>query len=127
MPIPRAVARFNRYVTNPLVRLVAGWMPGFCIMRHVGRRTGRVHSIPMNVFKDGSGFVFALTYGSGTDWVKNVLASGECVITRQLRDIPLDRPGFLTEEEGMARIPLPVRLVLTELDVTEFLRLERKA
>lgn len=127
MPIPRAVARFNRFVTNPLLRLVAGWMPGFCILRHVGRRSGREYSIPLNVFEDGTGFVFALTYGSGTDWLKNVFAAGGCVITRYLRDIPLDRPRFLTEAEGMAVMPLPVRAILKELDVTEFVRLERRA
>ena len=114
-------------MTNPLLRLVAGWMPGFCVLSHVGWRTGRVYSIPLNVFRDGSGFVFALTYGSGTDWVKNVLAADGCVITRHLREISLDRPRFLGEAEGMARMPLPVRGMLKGLGVTEFLRLERQA
>lgn len=126
MPIPKSVARFNRYVTNPLARLVAGWMPGFCTLRHVGRRSGETYSVPLNVFRDGTGFVFALTYGSDTDWIKNVRASGSCVITRHSREIPLHRPDFLTEEEGMALMPLPVKVMLKMFDVTEFLRMDRR-
>lgn len=127
MPIPRVIARLNRFVTNPLMRLMAGWMPGFCLLRHVGRRSGRPYTIPLNVFADGTGFVFALTYGSDTDWVKNVLAAGECVITRSRREIPLDRPRFLTEAEGKAAMPWPVQVLLRLMNVTEFLRMERQA
>lgn len=75
MPIPRAIARFNRYVTNPIARSMAGWAPGFAIIYHQGRRTGKTYNIPINTFKTDSGFMFALTYGSDTDWVRNVLAA----------------------------------------------------
>lgn len=124
MPIPRAVARFNRHVTNPIVRLFAGWAPGFCLLRHVGRRTGREYEIPLNVFEAEDGFVFALTYGSNADWVKNVLAADTCTIRRHRRQIRLAHPRLITTGEGMSHIPAGARPLLRLANVTEFLRMD---
>lgn len=124
MPIPMAVARFNRYVTNPIVRRFAGWAPGFCILTHVGRRSGREYRIPLNVFRSDDGFVFALTYGSDADWVKNVMTAGGCTIRYRRADIALERPRFLPTEEGMAHMPPPARIMLGLVDVTEFLEMD---
>lgn len=121
MPIPNSIARFNRHVTNPVARRVAGWTPGFCILTHVGRHSGQTHDTPLNVFEAPGGFVFALTYGPDTDWVKNVMAANGCTIRHERRDLTLTDPRFMTTEEAMAHIPAPVRVVLRLLDVTEFL------
>ena len=51
MPLPKRLARFNRHVTNPVLRHVAGRLPWFAILTHVGRRTGRRHRIPVNLFR----------------------------------------------------------------------------
>lgn len=119
-----AVARFNRYVTNPIARRFAGWAPGFCILTHVGRRSGRHYRIPVNVFGTGDGFVFALTYGPDADWVKNVMAAGGCTIRYRRDDFFLERPRFLPTAEGMAVMPPPVRMMLGLANVTEFLHLK---
>ena len=123
MPIPKSIARFNRHVTNPVSRRVAGWAPGFCILTHVGRHSGRRYDTPLNVFEAAGGFVFALTYGPDTDWVKNVIAAGGCTIRHKRRDFTLTNPQFITTEEGMASMPAPERVVLRLIDVTEFLRM----
>lgn len=123
MPIPRTVARFNRYVTNPIVRRFAGWVPSFCIMTHIGRRTGRQYRIPLNVLRTEDGFVFALTYGPGADWVKNVVTAGTCAVRYRSEDFRLEDPEFLATETGMSHMPAPVRVMLRLLDVTEFLHL----
>ncbi|MFP3913912.1 MAG: nitroreductase family deazaflavin-dependent oxidoreductase [Actinomycetota bacterium] len=124
MPLPGAVARFNRYVTNPIARRVAGWAPGFCILEHVGRRSGRRYRIPLNLCRADGGFVFALTYGPDTDWVKNVMAAGGCSIRHRRRHYGLTRPRFLPTEEGMSHMPPPVRAMLRLVGVTEFLRMD---
>lgn len=121
MPLPKSVARFNRHVTNPLARRVAGWAPWFCILTHVGRHSGRAYHTPLNVFQAPGGFVFALTYGPDTDWVKNVMAAGGCTIRHRGTDFTLTDPRFITTEEGMAHVPASVRVLLRLLDVTEFL------
>src|SRR5439155_5642221 len=76
MPLPRAVARFNRSVTNVLTRRFAATLPGFAVVEHRGRRSGRPYRTPVNAFRRGDGYLFALTYGPGSDWVRKVLASG---------------------------------------------------
>lgn len=123
MPIPKSVARFNRIVTNPLGRLVAGWAPGFAIVRHRGRKSGKTYSTPINIFKVEDRFVIALTYGSNVDWLKNVLAAGGCTIRYRSKEIELADPKFVTTSEGMSLMPLPVQAMLSLIDVTEFVEL----
>lgn len=124
MPLPRGIARFNRYVTNPIARRVAGWAPGFCILTHMGRRSGREYRIPLNVFETEGGFVFALTYGSDTDWVKNVMAAGRCTIQYRRRVLELSEPRFLETAEGMTQMPTVARFLLRKVNVTEFLSMD---
>jgi deazaflavin-dependent oxidoreductase (nitroreductase family) len=127
VPIPKSVARFNRFVTNPLARLVAGWAPGFAIIRHRGRKTNEAYSTPVNIFKVDKGFVIALTYGSNVDWLKNILAAGGCTIRYRNREIDLVEPVSITTAEGMALMPAPVRAILRAIEVTEFVRLRAVA
>ena len=119
------MARFNRYFTNPLARIVAGWAPGFAILRHRGRSSGKVYSTPINIFRIPGGFVIALTYGSDVDWLKNTFAAGGCTVRYRRREIPLTEPSFLSTAAGMAMMPLIVRLILRSAGVTEFVVLRR--
>src|SRR6516225_3744610 len=92
MPLSRGVARFNTRVTNRITGQFAGWMPGFAIVTHTGRRSGRTYRTPVNVFRDGERYVFALTYGTESDWVRNVLAAGRCEIETRRRRVDLVAP-----------------------------------
>ena len=38
----RFIRPFTARVINPLTRRFAGWLPGFAILTHVGRTSGRV-------------------------------------------------------------------------------------
>jgi deazaflavin-dependent oxidoreductase (nitroreductase family) len=80
LPRPRTrlevIRPFTTRDLNPVTRLVAGRLPGFAILHQRGRRSGRTYDTPMNVFRFGDACVFALTYGSHVDWVRNVLAAG---------------------------------------------------
>ncbi|HUP16202.1 MAG TPA: nitroreductase family deazaflavin-dependent oxidoreductase [Acidimicrobiia bacterium] len=125
MPIPKSVASFNRFVTNPLGRLVAGWAPGFAIIRHRGRKTGKTYSTPINIFKVEDRFVIALTYGSNADWLKNVFAAGGCTIKNRNKEIDLVGPTLVATSAGMSIMPLPVRVILRAANVTEFVELRK--
>ena len=120
MPIPRGVARFNKHVTNRITRRVAGWLPGFAIVIHVGRRSGRRYRTPVNVFRDGRRYVFALTYGAESDWVRNVLAAGRCEIETRARTVELIAPERFTDPTRRL-VPIPARWILALLSVDEFL------
>jgi deazaflavin-dependent oxidoreductase (nitroreductase family) len=115
---------FTTRVVNPVTRLFAGWLPGFAILTYTGRKSGRRYRTPINVFKRDGDYVFALTYGSDVQWVKNVLAAGGCVIHTRGSDVQLVGPEVFVDPTRHL-MPLPVRLILRLNRVTEFLRMRR--
>jgi deazaflavin-dependent oxidoreductase (nitroreductase family) len=123
MPAPRWLARFNRRATNVLTARFAGRAPGFGIVTHRGRRSGKLYHTPVNVFRRGNRFVVALTYGPDSDWVKNVLAAGGCVLQTGGRIVHLTHPRIVHDERRRA-MPPPVRTILGLLGVSDFLVLE---
>jgi deazaflavin-dependent oxidoreductase (nitroreductase family) len=124
VPLPKRLARFNRRVTNPVLRHVASWAPGFAVVHHVGRRSGRTYRTPVNVFRRDGRYVFALTYGKDSDWVRNVLAAGGCEIETRRRIVTLSDPELFHDEERRA-VPAPPRWILALAGVDDFLSLTR--
>jgi deazaflavin-dependent oxidoreductase (nitroreductase family) len=120
MPLPPWLARFNRTVTNRVARPVAALLPGFAIVRHRGRRTGRIYRTPVNLFRGGDSVVIALTYGPDRDWVRNVIAAGGCEVESRRRVVHLKDPRLVTDTHR-SLVPAPVRPVLRAIDVTQFL------
>ncbi len=123
MPIPKAIARFNRAVTNPVARLVAGWLPPLAIVTHRGRVSGERYRTPVFAFGTRGGLVVALTYGADTDWVENVLTAGEAGVERLGGRRRYTAPRIVRGEAGMRMMPWLVRAPLRLFGVTEFLRL----
>jgi deazaflavin-dependent oxidoreductase (nitroreductase family) len=95
-------------------------MAGFAIVTHVGRRSGRTYRTPVNVFRDGDRYTFALTYGPESDWVRNVLAAGRCEIRTRRHSVELVGPERITDPTRRL-IPVPARWILALLSVNEFL------
>jgi len=113
---------FTIRFVNPLTRRVAGWLPGFGILRYRGRTTGREYRTPMNVFRRGDRMVFALTYGPDVQWVKNVLAAGTLDVRTMGRDLHLVEPE-LFHDPTRGEMPALIRPFLGFMRVTEFLRM----
>jgi deazaflavin-dependent oxidoreductase (nitroreductase family) len=120
VPLPKALARFNRVVTNPILRHVAGRLPGFGIVTHVGRRSGRTYRTPVNVFRHDDRYVIALTYGIDSQWVRNVRAAGECDVETRGRSIRLVEPEIAHDPERRL-VPAPVRPILRLVHVSDFM------
>ena len=112
----------GRYV-NPIMRPVAKRLPSFAVLTHRGRKTGRAYRTPVNVFRRGSDYFFFLTYGSDVQWVKNVLASGSCLIETRGRVVELVEPELITDPE-LRQAPAHVRFVERRIaGATQFLRM----
>ena len=61
--ISNRIRYFNKYITNPLLRRFANASRGpFAVIRHVGRRSGKLYETTIMVWPMGEGFVIALTY-----------------------------------------------------------------
>lgn len=124
MPLPKALARVNRVVTNPLLGPAAARLPGFAVVLHVGRRTGRAHRSPVNLFRADERFVIALTYGADSQWVRNVLAARGCEVETRGRRIRLVDP-HVVHDPRRALVPAPVRAILGVVGVSDFMVLRR--
>jgi deazaflavin-dependent oxidoreductase (nitroreductase family) len=120
MPLPRSLARFNLRVTNPVLSRVAGHLPGFAILTHVGRRSGTTFETPVNIFRDGDRHVIALTYGRESQWVRNVIAAGGCEVLTRGRRVRLKEPEIVHDPERRL-VPAPVRVPLSLVGVEDFM------
>lgn len=125
MPLPRRVARFNRIATNRLIGRFADRLPGFAIVVHQGRRSGKEYRTPVNAFRTRDGYRIALTYGPDTDWTRNVRAAGGCAMIVRGRRVALHDPRLVTDPAN-AWAPLPVRLILGRVGVTQSLVLSAR-
>ncbi len=113
---------FTTRVVNPLSRRFVAYLPGFAIVRYMGRRSGKTYRTPMNVFRRDGDYIFALTYGPDVDWVKNIMASGTAELEQRGRTVRLRDPRRFTDPRA-SLIPLPIRLFLRAIRATEFLRM----
>ncbi len=59
MRVPRAVAKFNRRITNPLALSLGGWAPLQGTLEHVGRKSGKRYRTPLNIFETDDGYLAA--------------------------------------------------------------------
>ena len=68
--------------------------------------------------------MIALTYGTESEWLQNVLAAGGCELVMLGRRHRLTAPAIVHDERRRF-VPPPVRPILRLLRVADFLRLER--
>jgi deazaflavin-dependent oxidoreductase (nitroreductase family) len=112
----RALIGPARRPLNPLIRRLAGSrrIRFFALVRHRGRRSGRLYATPVNARPTADGFVIGLTFGEGADWLQNLRAGGGGVIrwngieypvgAPEVVDWPTARPAFARIERAL--VPL---------------------
>jgi hypothetical protein len=125
MPFPAWIARFNKVVTNPILRPVAARAPYFGVVVHRGRVSGRVYRTPVNAFERDGGFIFALTYGPERDWLKNVIHQGRFTLLHRGKSIELGDPTLEQRDGPPAEIPGPAREILRRANVHTFMLARR--
>ena len=83
---------------NPLIVKAAGRRHfGMAAqIRHTGRRSGRSYTTPASARISGDVAVIPLTFGSQSDWSRNVRAAGGCSIRLNGRDYDLTQPELLS-------------------------------
>lgn len=126
MPLPRSLAGFNRVALNHVMRHLTPHLPGFGVVHHVGRSSGTPYSTPVNVFARLGGYTIALTYGTESEWARDVLAAGEAEITMPGRDHHVTNPR-LVHAPVPTPVPRAVASILSGLDVDTFLLVDEAA
>ena len=116
------VAAFNLAVTNRITSRFAARLPGFGVLTHVGRKSGRVYRTPVNVFRAPEGFLIALTYGRESEWVRNVVAAGACQL--ETRGVQYQLwSQTIVHDPTRRRFPIPVQIVLRLIGANDFMQL----
>jgi len=123
----RKLARFNRTVANPVVRLVAGRLPPLAIIRHRGRTTGRDFATPVLAFRTADGLVVGVLYGTVSDWVRNFQAAGGGQVQRGGTVRDYRQPRLIGRDEGLQLVPAFFRSAFRPLGVRHLLRLSAVA
>jgi deazaflavin-dependent oxidoreductase (nitroreductase family) len=118
----RKVAHFNKRFTNRVTGPLVPYLPGFGLVKHVGRKSGRSYETPVNVFRRADGFIFALTYGPEAEWVRNVLAAGGCDLVHRGHTYRLTNPEVIHDETRQT-VPAFPRPILRLVGCADFLRL----
>jgi deazaflavin-dependent oxidoreductase (nitroreductase family) len=104
MQLPQWLARLNRFVTNPIGRIWAGYAPAFGILEHIGRKSGKTYRTPLNVFSTDEGVAIMLTYGPDRDWLKNLDAAGGGRLQRYGRTFAVTEPRLVTKAEAAVHV-----------------------
>jgi deazaflavin-dependent oxidoreductase (nitroreductase family) len=124
-PMLRSVTR----VLNPIVKALAGrWgFPLFVVVRHHGRKSGRVFETPVTVRMTAGGFVVPLTFGQGADWCQNLLAANTAVIQWNGVGHPVSDPEVVDWATGSQAFHPLERFVMRRLGVRQFVRVRHAA
>ncbi|WP_067709551.1 nitroreductase family deazaflavin-dependent oxidoreductase [Nocardia yamanashiensis] len=126
MPFPQALARINKRVTNPVLGVAARVLPGFGIVIHTGRKSGKVYRVPVAVFARDGGYRIALTYGRDVDWVKNIRAAGKFEFETRGKTITLTDP-VVGQDAAVSWAPPLVRQFLVALKVEYYVQARKAA
>jgi deazaflavin-dependent oxidoreductase (nitroreductase family) len=120
------IRAFNKHITNPLLRTFARSSRGpFAVIRHVGRRSGKLYQTTIMVWPLDAGFVIALTYGPNVDWYRNVLAAGHCTLLWHGSVYTVGKPEPIDAESALLAFPRPFKLILQRLGTHQFVHVKR--
>jgi deazaflavin-dependent oxidoreductase (nitroreductase family) len=124
--VRRAARRFHHGVGNPLQLRSAGTPGSYAsVLRHQGRTTGRTYQTPVWAVPTEDGFVIAIVYGSTSDWLKNVLASGAATIVHHGATYPVDQPEIVPIQSARAYFPATLQRTHRLIHVDGCLRVRR--
>ena len=120
MPVPQWVAQVNKRIFNRM-ELKRGVRP---VLTHVGRSSGKTYRTPLDAHPVDNGYIFIVMYGSGSDWVKNVLAAGTAGLEIGGDEFDLVSPRLVTKDVAWRRLPASTKAPPNFLRVTEFLQMD---
>jgi len=118
--------RFTR-ATGPLALRVAetGVIPIWAVVRHRGRRSGKLYSTPIAIRPTPEGFVLPLPWGAGTDWCRNLRAAGGGIVHWGGADIEVNAPEIIDAADALPAFAAYMRPIVRLTGIKKFLRVRR--
>jgi deazaflavin-dependent oxidoreductase (nitroreductase family) len=117
-------------ILNPAVAKLAGrrFFGTVATIHHTGRRSGKSYMTSVGARVAGDVAIIPLTFGSQSDWVRNVCAAGNCRIRVSGKDHQAVRPQILngadTKSLVRAQFNPPERVVFRVLGMKQFICLD---
>ncbi|GLV60620.1 hypothetical protein KDH_74390 [Dictyobacter sp. S3.2.2.5] len=117
---------FNKRYTNPRVLKFAERRKSpYAVLQHAGRRSGSIYTTPVvaDFVPRLNRFIIPLPYGEGTDWCRNVMATGRCTLTKSKVTYTLVEPSIIEASDVLADLPAQLQGMLRFLGLKKFLQL----
>ena len=128
---------FVRFVIRPMTKVlnpVSGRVAGrthFALaaqLTHTGRRSGKTYVTPVSARPCGDHMWVALTFGTGSDWCRNVVAARGCTVRWRGCDYVLAWPQVVDRATALAMADGAFkgheRAMLRAMGIADFLRLD---
>ena len=93
---------------NPLVKPLAGRLPGLSSIKHRGRTSGREYETVVTAYRKHGELAIVLGHGK-TDWVKNVLAAGEADVELFRDEVHIVNPRIVPNGIDVGALPAMAR------------------
>ena len=120
MPMPHWWAQINKRLFNPRALENGKWD----VITHVGRVSGETHRTPLAATEVDGAFLFIVVYGSKSDWVQNILASGSATLETGDEMVELVSPRVIRGRSARAKLEGVVTLPPRFLKVDEYLQMD---
>jgi hypothetical protein len=98
-----------------------GWIGIWGTVEHVGRTSGTRYRTPTAVISSGELLIIPLPFGGATQWARNVLEAGSCVIRWRGRDTQVTEPRVAEWSEVKPLIPKIHRPIIGLTGIRHFL------
>lgn len=113
--------------TGPIAARVAetGLIPIWAVVRHRGRRSGKLYATPIAIRPTPDGFVLPLPWGEGTDWCRNLRAAGGGVVRFGGAEIEVNSPEIIDAADALPAFSATMRPIVRLTGIKKFLRVHR--
>jgi deazaflavin-dependent oxidoreductase (nitroreductase family) len=116
---------FNKHILNRMILALAETGKGpYTVVYHVGRRSGKVYSTPVFAYYNGETIIVPLPYGENVDWLRNVLAKGNCEIVGNRSKMTAANLEILESAAALPLLPRWRGKVFQIFKIEKFLRLK---
>ena len=122
-PFQTLIRTSNKYLLNPLMLRLAGrrwWYAS--VVQHTGRRSGKRYSTPVVTDRVGEHLIIPLPYGTGVDWVRNVLAAGSAEVVSKGRTYHVVSPELIDSTQALPELPRDRRRTFERVRIGHFMR-----
>ena len=110
MKFPVWLENFQIKYINPVAVPLTRFTPGITVIKHRGRKSGKVYETAISASRKGNTVAIGLMHGK-TNWVKNILAAGEADLTLRGRDVHLINPRIVAAGTDDPSLPPMMRMM----------------